>query len=65
MRSGSTSTSIRAASEIDHLGTLPRCDHITDNAIIPIKEKVADQYFDPVRWFVRKATGKKAEKTAQ
>jgi succinate dehydrogenase / fumarate reductase, iron-sulfur subunit len=43
----------------------PEHIHITDNAIIPIKEKVADQYFDPVRWFVRKATGKKAEKTAK
>jgi hypothetical protein len=26
---------------------------------------VADQYFDPVRWFVREATGKKGEKAAK
>jgi succinate dehydrogenase / fumarate reductase iron-sulfur subunit len=31
--------------------------HITDNAIIPLKERVADRYFDPVRWIFRKITG--------
>jgi succinate dehydrogenase / fumarate reductase iron-sulfur subunit len=30
---------------------------ITDNAIIPLKERVADKYFDPVRWLVRKLGG--------
>ncbi len=28
--------------------------HITDNAIIPLKERVADRYYDPVRWLGRK-----------
>ncbi len=30
---------------------------ITDNSIIPLKERVADEYFDPLRWIVRKAIG--------
>jgi succinate dehydrogenase / fumarate reductase iron-sulfur subunit len=28
----------------------PEDIHITDNAIIPLKERVADTYFDPLRW---------------
>jgi succinate dehydrogenase / fumarate reductase iron-sulfur subunit len=32
---------------------------ITDNSIIPLKERVADVYFDPVRWAARKLVGKK------
>lgn len=32
--------------------------HITDNAIIPLKERVADRYYDPVRWIGRKLRGK-------
>jgi succinate dehydrogenase / fumarate reductase, iron-sulfur subunit len=28
--------------------------HITDNAIIPLKERVVDQSYDPVRWLARK-----------
>ncbi len=31
--------------------------HITDNGIIPLKERVADRYFDPVRWVLGKLTG--------
>ena len=31
---------------------------LTDNAIIPLKERVADIYFDPVMWLVRKLTKK-------
>jgi succinate dehydrogenase / fumarate reductase iron-sulfur subunit len=27
---------------------------ITDNAIIPLKERVVDDFYDPVRWLVRK-----------
>src|SRR5947207_4764434 len=27
---------------------------ITDNAIIPLKERVVDDYYDPVRWVLRK-----------
>jgi succinate dehydrogenase / fumarate reductase iron-sulfur subunit len=33
--------------------------HITDNAIIPLKERVVDDFYDPVRWIVRRLTGKK------
>jgi len=32
---------------------------ITDNAIIPLKERVVDQYFDPLRALVRLVRGKK------
>ena len=28
--------------------------HITDNAIIPLKERVVDRYYDPVFWLLRK-----------
>jgi succinate dehydrogenase / fumarate reductase iron-sulfur subunit len=31
--------------------------HITDNAIIPLKERVVDEYYDPVVWLVRKIKG--------
>ena len=36
----------------------PEDIHITDNAIIPLKERVIDDYYDPVRWFLRKLRGK-------
>ncbi len=32
---------------------------ITDNAIIPLKERVADQYYDPIQMVWRKLTGKR------
>jgi succinate dehydrogenase / fumarate reductase iron-sulfur subunit len=32
----------------------PEHIHITDNAIIPLKERMDDAYFDPVRWALRK-----------
>ncbi len=35
----------------------PEHIHITDNAIIPLKERVADDAYDPVRWLMRKITG--------
>jgi succinate dehydrogenase / fumarate reductase iron-sulfur subunit len=35
---------------------------ITDNAIIPLKERVADDYFDPVRWLLRKVRGELPQK---
>lgn len=35
----------------------PEHIHITDNAIIPLKERVADEYFDPVRGLIRKVFG--------
>jgi succinate dehydrogenase / fumarate reductase iron-sulfur subunit len=31
----------------------PEHIHITDNAIIPLKERVADDYFDPLRGLIR------------
>jgi succinate dehydrogenase / fumarate reductase iron-sulfur subunit len=37
----------------------PEDIHITDNAIIPLKERVADRYYDPVRWFLGKLAGNK------
>ena len=30
---------------------------ITDNAIIPLKERVADEYYDPIQWVWRKLRG--------
>lgn len=36
---------------------------ITDNAIIPLKERVVDRYFDPIAILVRKLFGKKEEIT--
>jgi succinate dehydrogenase / fumarate reductase iron-sulfur subunit len=30
---------------------------ITDNAIIPLKERVVDEFFDPLRWAWQKVTG--------
>jgi succinate dehydrogenase / fumarate reductase iron-sulfur subunit len=35
--------------------------HITDNAIIPLKERVVDQFYDPLVWISRKIFGKPAE----
>lgn len=32
--------------------------HITDNAIIPVKERVADLFYDPLRWILRKLFAK-------
>jgi succinate dehydrogenase / fumarate reductase, iron-sulfur subunit len=32
--------------------------HITDNAIIPLKERVVDRYYDPLVWIARKIGGK-------
>ena len=40
----------------------PEHIHITDNGIIPLKERVADSYFDPIRWAIRKASGAPARK---
>jgi succinate dehydrogenase / fumarate reductase iron-sulfur subunit len=36
----------------------PEHIHITDNGIIPLKERVVDNFYDPVLWLVRKMTGK-------
>jgi succinate dehydrogenase / fumarate reductase iron-sulfur subunit len=35
----------------------PEHIHITDNAIIPLKERVADRAYDPLRWVLRRITG--------
>ena len=32
--------------------------HITDNAIIPLKERVVDEFYDPITKFFRKLSGK-------
>jgi len=37
----------------------PEDIHITDNAIIPLKERVVDEYYDPVLKMVRKIFGAK------
>ncbi len=43
----------------------PEHIHITDNAIIPLKERTADLYFDPLRWAARKLRGGDAAKETQ
>jgi succinate dehydrogenase / fumarate reductase, iron-sulfur subunit len=35
----------------------PEHIHITDNGIIPLKERVADDHYDPVRWLLKKVGG--------
>jgi succinate dehydrogenase / fumarate reductase iron-sulfur subunit len=35
----------------------PEHIHITDNAIIPLKERVADTYFDPIQWLFGRSKG--------
>jgi succinate dehydrogenase / fumarate reductase iron-sulfur subunit len=37
----------------------PEHIHITDNGIIPLKERVADRFYDPVMWLWNKLFGKK------
>ena len=36
----------------------PEHIQITDNGIIPLKERVVDRYYDPLLWLWRKVTGK-------
>ena len=36
----------------------PEHIQITDNGIIPMKERVVDLYYDPLKWLTRKLTGK-------
>jgi len=36
----------------------PEHINITDNAIIPLKERVVDRYYDPLVWLKRKITGR-------
>jgi succinate dehydrogenase / fumarate reductase iron-sulfur subunit len=39
----------------------PEDIHITDNAIIPLKERVAGAFYDPIAWVWRFVRGKKAD----
>ena len=39
----------------------PEHIHITDNAIIPLKERVAGAFYDPFAWIWRKVRGKMAD----
>lgn len=39
----------------------PEHIHITDNAIIPLKERVVDEHFDPILWAYRKVFGRPKE----
>src|SRR5437763_6353125 len=40
----------------------PEHIHITDNGIIPLKERVVDEFYDPVLWLWRKITGSSRSK---
>jgi succinate dehydrogenase / fumarate reductase iron-sulfur subunit len=40
----------------------PEHINITDNGIIPMKERVVDRYYDPVAWIARKMTGADAKR---
>ena len=40
----------------------PEHIHITDNAIIPLKERVVDDYFDPIAKLIQIATGSRKKK---
>jgi succinate dehydrogenase / fumarate reductase, iron-sulfur subunit len=42
----------------------PEHIHITDNGIIPMKERVADEFFDPVVWLLRRFRGQTTKRTA-
>jgi succinate dehydrogenase / fumarate reductase iron-sulfur subunit len=39
----------------------PEHIHITDNGIIPLKERVVDEFYDPVLWVWRKLFGRREE----
>jgi succinate dehydrogenase / fumarate reductase iron-sulfur subunit len=41
----------------------PEDIHITDNSIIPLKERVVDEFYDPLRRLVRKITGRNKPST--
>jgi succinate dehydrogenase / fumarate reductase iron-sulfur subunit len=40
----------------------PEHIHITDNGIIPLKERIVDHYYDPLMWLWRKISGRKDER---
>ena len=41
----------------------PEHIEITDNAIIPLKERVVDDFYDPVRWVLNKVFPPKHKKS--
>jgi succinate dehydrogenase / fumarate reductase iron-sulfur subunit len=41
----------------------PENIHITDNGIIPLKERVVDEFYDPLGWFWRRLKKKSDAKT--
>ncbi len=43
----------------------PENIHITDNAIIPLKERIADDHYDPVKWVLRKLGGGRGKEKAR
>jgi succinate dehydrogenase / fumarate reductase, iron-sulfur subunit len=43
----------------------PEDIHITDNAIIPLKERVVTEFYDPVVWLARKLTGRQRSITTK
>jgi succinate dehydrogenase / fumarate reductase iron-sulfur subunit len=43
----------------------PEHIHITDNAIIPLKERVVDSRYDPIAWLGRKLLGRPAPQSAE
>jgi len=43
----------------------PEHIHITDNAIIPLKERMEDVYFDPVRSLIRRLSGRARQTRAE
>jgi succinate dehydrogenase / fumarate reductase iron-sulfur subunit len=40
----------------------PEHIHITDNGIIPLKERVVDEFYDPILWLWRKIFGRREER---
>ena len=43
----------------------PESITITDNAIIPLKERVVDRHFDPLAWLMRAIRGKRAPRARE
>ena len=42
----------------------PEHIQITDNGIIPMKERIVDRYYDPLLWLLRKITGSDKKKAS-
>jgi succinate dehydrogenase / fumarate reductase iron-sulfur subunit len=42
----------------------PEHIHITDNGIIPLKERLVDEFYDPVMWIFRKLFGGETKRTS-